>query len=414
MKKKWKWIAAGGAVLVVLFLFWRFSGMGKTQQVLTTESTKGKFEVIVTTTGELRAKNQTDLNAPIALRSLNIYQIKIADLVTEGTTVKAGDFVASLDKTEIMQKLSEESLNLQKIESQYKESQLDTTLTMRTARDELINLKYLQEEKKLEMQQSKYEAPAIQRQAEIEFEKAERNFTQQKENLLTKEAQARTKMQIIGSDLSKARNKVEEFMALMGQLDIMAPEDGMVIYAKDWDGRKRVVGASVSIWDPTVATLPDLTVMEVVTYVNEVDIKKIKEGLTVDIGLDSDPDKKLQGKVKSVASIGEQKPNSDAKVFEVVMDVLTTDTTLKPAMTTSCKIYCASYDDVVSIPIESVFGEGSVKYAYVKRNGKIVKQLLVLGISNETHIVVEKGIEANETILLNEPSNAEDLELTDP
>jgi multidrug efflux pump subunit AcrA (membrane-fusion protein) len=207
MKKKILFISIGIIALLIIVLV-AFRKKSPEKELYTTVK-KGNFEVIVTTTGELRAKNETEINIPSELRSLGIYQIKITDLIPEGTIIKQGDYVASLDKTEIMTKLNESNLNVQKWQSELKQAQLDTTLTLRTARDEMLNQKYLVEQKKLEKEQSKFEAPAILRNAEIEYEKAQRNFEQQLENYKTKVAQAKTKVAIIQADLSKAQNQLD-------------------------------------------------------------------------------------------------------------------------------------------------------------------------------------------------------------
>jgi len=405
------YLIAGGILILIVSSFFIFRRGAKKYVELTATVQEGPFEVIVTTTGELRAKKETELTAPITLRSLNIYQIKIADLIPEGTMVQAGEFVGSLDKTEIMTKINEESINLQKMESEFKKAQLDTTLTLRQARDELVNLKYSMEQKKLEKEQSVFEAPSVLRNAEIEYEKSQRNYEQQQQNYKTKEAQAKTNMAIIGSDLSKAQSKLQALLSVLEELTIKAPLSGMVIYAKDWDGKKRIVGSTVSPWDPTVATLPDLSVMEVVTFVNEVDIQKVKNGQEVLIGLDSDPNKKLKGKVSTVASIGEQKPSSDAKVFEVVIDVMTPDTTLKPAMTTSCNIICASLPTALHVPLESLYQQNGLSYVYKKDGGRIVRQQVTTGVTNESNAVVLAGLKKGETVYLNLPRDTAGLEL---
>lgn len=55
-----------------------------------------------------------------------------------------------------------------------------------------------------------------------------------------------------------------------------------------------------------MATLPDLSKMITKTYVNEIDISKVKVNQKVDISIDAFPDKKLSGVVTEVANIGEQ------------------------------------------------------------------------------------------------------------
>jgi len=390
------------AVAILVYLLFFKKAVSNEITVLVEE---GDFEVTVLNTGELRAKNYTEISAPSSLRQVGIWQVKISNLITEGTVVKEGEFVAELDKTEIMNKINEEQLNVQKKQSEFKSTQLDTTLTMRDARDELFNLKYAVEERKLTKEQSIYEPPAVLRQAEIEYEKAIRNFEQKKENYKTKQQQSVTKMQIIGSELTKAQNRLGELTTTLSEFTITAPKSGMVIYAKEWDGKKRIVGSTVNSWDPTVANLPDLRTMESVTYINEVDIQKVKVNQKVSIGLDAQSGKKLVGLVKSVASIGEQKPNSEAKVFEVVIDVTSIDTSLRPAMTTANSISTNTLKKVLSVPIESVHNEGNKAFVYKRVNSKIVKQLVKTGASNETHTVVANGLLNKDEIFLSTPKD---------
>jgi HlyD family secretion protein len=80
---------------------------------------EGKFEVIVSTTGELQARNSVDISGPTGARKAGIYQLKITQLVPEGTIVAPGDFVAELDKSEIVAKIKEVEMNLQKFQSVY-------------------------------------------------------------------------------------------------------------------------------------------------------------------------------------------------------------------------------------------------------------------------------------------------------
>ncbi len=57
------------------------------------------------------------------------------------------------------------------------ETQLDTTLQLRQARDELINLKYAVDEKDIILEQSIYEPPATIKQAQINPEKSKREYS---------------------------------------------------------------------------------------------------------------------------------------------------------------------------------------------------------------------------------------------
>ena len=372
---------------------------------------QGPFEVLVTTTGELQAKNSIDIEGPVKARRLGIYQLKINRLVPEGTYVKEGDFVADLDKSDLLGKMKEVEINLQKFQSQYTQAKLDCTLTLSQARDELINLRYAMEQKKLEKEESIYEAPSTQRQAEIEYEKSDRAFKQAEKTYQTKVEQATAKMREAEADLFKEQKKYEDYQALLSEFTISAPSNGMVIYYREYDGKKRTVGSTVSIWGPTVATLPDLSKMESITYVNEVDIQKIKSGQKVRISLDANPDKALTGTVTQVANIGEQRPNSDSKVFEVRIEVSEKDSTLRPAMTTSNEIVVETLEEAVYVPLETIHTEDSITFVYLKEGGSMLKQEVQVGLMNDNYGVVEAGVGMEDILLLSIPSDASELPL---
>jgi hypothetical protein len=374
---------------------------------------EGDFLVKVSTSGELRAKNQTDINAPAAeMREAQLYNgTKIQDLIAEGTVVKEGDFVAALDKSPLMTKLQEASVDVDKRMSELLQTKLDTALTLRDARDELLNLKSGVEEARLELEQSKFEAPAVQRQKELALERAKRSFEQKTENYQTKVAQAVTRVAIMNADLRKAQGAMDKISSLMAKMTIYAPKDGMVIYVKDWSGKKRTVNSMVSPWESKVATLPDLRDMQVVTYVNEVDIRKVQVAQQVDISLDSDPGKKLKGVVLQVANIGEQRPNQDSKVFEVVIDVLTKDTTLRPSMTTGNQIVVETYKSALYVPLEAVNNEKSASYVWKKSGVSYVKQEVLVGATNDQSALIYAGLTKDDEVYLTTPKDTAGVKL---
>jgi len=193
-------------------------------------------------------------------------------------------------------------------------------------------------------------------------------------------------------------------VAVMEQFDIMAPASGMVIYKKDWSGQKRTAGTEINTWDLAVATLPDMSDMISMTYVNEIDISKLSAGQQVKIGVDAFPEKQFTGEVIEVANIGQQLPNTDAKVFEVKIVLNERDTILRPSMTTSNEVLTEVLDSVLFVPLEAVHANDSLTFVY-KRNGK--KQIVVLGESNENNIIVEMGLKRGERLYLSLPENPE-------
>lgn len=399
-----------GAVVVVVVLFFTFKGTGKSEvnEVLLPVKS-GKFVVDIMTTGELEAKNSVKIQGPTRLREHRIYNVTINDIVPEGTVVKKGEWIANLDRSEFNTKLQDQQIELEQAQSQYIQTQLDTALQMRQARDELINLEYSVQEAELVLEQSAYEPPATVKQNEINWEKAKRNFLQAKDNYDIKYQQNKAKMADVAAERRKSQRELNSMMELANSFTVFAPEDGMVIYAKGWDGKAIKAGSQINSWDPTVATLPDLTTMVSKTYINEVDVRKIISGQKVEIGLDAFPEKKLKGLVTNVANVGEQRPNSDAKVFEAIIEIQGTDEMLKPSMTTSNRIITSVLDSALFIPLECLHSkDDSISYVFVRKGIKKVKQEIQLGGTNNNEAVVKLGLEDGDRVYLSVPGGMED------
>jgi multidrug efflux pump subunit AcrA (membrane-fusion protein) len=217
-------------------------------------------------------------------------------------------------------------------------------------------------------------------------------------------------MQEVAAELRKNQRELDAMMELANAFTVYAPESGMVIYAKGWDGKAIKAGSQINSWDPTVATLPDLTIMVSKTYINEVDVRKIKVGQYVEIGLDAFPEKKLSGTVTNVANVGEQKPNSDAKVFEALIEIEGTDPLLKPAMTTGNRIITQEIDSTLFVPLETLHSkEDSIIYVFKKQGLKVIKQEVQLGSTNNNEAEIKMGLEAGDKVYLSIPQgNLED------
>jgi multidrug efflux pump subunit AcrA (membrane-fusion protein) len=366
---------------------------------------QGNFKVLVTTTGELRAGKFVQITGPAQAQAVNVYQTKISSIVPEGSVVKEGDVIAELDRGPVATRLNDVTLNLQKAQAEFTTAQLDSTLNLAQSREDVRTAEYLVEEKKLAQEQAKFEAPTIKRQAAIDYDKAVRALEQSKRNLDTKTKQAVAKMSSVGADLGRQQNQLKNIQEVLSSFTVKAPSPGMVIYVREWNGKKKGVGSQWSPWDPTVATLPDLSQMESQTYINEVDVRKIAVGQKVSITLDADPTKKLDGVVTAIANVGEQRPNQDSKVFEVKVQVTRPDTTLRPGMTTANAIEVAAVPNVLAVPLEAVVNEAGFSYVYKKDGSHTVRQMIEPGITNDNEMVVKKGLTKEDRVLLQVPTD---------
>lgn len=370
------------------------------------EVKSGKFKVEISTSGELQALNSVQVLGPTEARRFRVGNFTIEEMVDEGTVVKKGDVVAVLDRTELFGRLEDKRLDLEQTLALFEQTQLDTSLVLRQERDNILNLQYDVEERELVLEQSQYEPPAIIKQNENSVERAKRDLQQAKDRYRIKLMQERARMVEVSAKLKDVQTEVNQIEEVLEKFTVTAPQNGMVIYV--WGrGGKIKEGSQVSSWNPVVATLPDLTHMQSITYINEVDIRKVEAGQRVELGLDAFPEKKLTGTVTKVANVGQQRPNSDAKVFEVTIVVNESDPLLRPAMTTSNTIVAEEIEEATFIPLEALYTENdSINFVHLK-SGK--KQEVKLGLSNSNYVIVESGLQLGQQVYLSTPNWSENV-----
>jgi len=410
MNKKRLLIISGiSGILVFLFLmsFWSKSG----EEEITCKVKRGSIQVKVHTSGQLESENSENILLPSVLSTQNVrvYEIKITDLIEEGSVVDSGQYIATLDHKVIEEVLTTARLELEAAMVVIEDAKLDSNLSLSNYRDLITNSRSDVEERKIVLAESVYESPSVIKKAEMEVSKAERKLEQDIKGLGMRQRQLNSQMERRNIDFRLKQKRVDDLLKLYDALIIKAPKPGMVIYARDRFGIKIQIGSVLTPWSPIIATLPDMTKMISETYVNEIDIAKIKVGQKVTLSIDAFPGKELQGEVISVANIGQPMPKSDSKVFLVNIRVFGHDPDLKPAMTTGNLIQTGVYNDRLFVPSEAVFESDSTKYVYLKKNG-VVKQIVDTGEENEDYIVLNKGVMEGDLLLLNEPEKTEDIE----
>lgn len=422
MMKKFLIISGVVAAIIALIVFNKMTSKSKVFNVYA-EVKKGLFEITVSNSGELVAEKSLDIKGPeIGQGSgqgqghnqgrggdMHAMDLKIQDIVPEGTIVNEGDYIAQLDRTSYDNTLKDEIENLKTLQTNLEMKILDTAVVLTNLRDDIKNQKYVVEEAEITLAQSKFEPPATIRQAEISLDKAKRALEQKRKSYSLRVAQTLAEIEHQELHLSRGTRLVTDLQEFLAKFTIIAPAPGMVIYKKERNGSKRKAGSTVNPFDRVIATLPDLSSMISKIYVNEIEISKVKPEQKVNINVDAFPDKAFTGSIISIANIGEQLPNSDSKMFEVHIRVDGSDPSLRPSMTTGNKIIIKSYNDVVYIPTESVqTGADSIPFVYEKNR---TKQIVILGESNEKNVIVEQGLEPGTTIYLTSPEEPEKFRL---
>ena len=409
MIKRIIWWTIFVAIVAGVF-YWFVRDKSKTGAELTVKVAQGEFEVLVAVTGELQAKNFENILGPNFQSGVFRWgEYKIQDLVPEGTIVRKGDYIAEIDRTTAQNAIIDIEERIERQEVQVNTVRMDTSIQLTGLRDDILNRMLVIDEMQLKIGQALYEPPATIRLLEFEMERAQRSLEQQRRVYTLRAQHCNNWIYDTERTLNQFKRQHQQMLDIIAQFTIRAPNAGMVIYRRDRSGQKRRTGSNINPNDNVVATLPDLSVMMSKVYVNEIDISKVKEKQHVRIGVDAFPNKKFTGTITSVANIGEQLANTDAKVFEVMIEINESDPIMRPSMTTSNHVVINTIPNVTYVSIDAIYTQDSIPFVYTINQ---TKQVVVLGELNDTDIIVEQGLSVGDEVYVSIPENSAIWEIT--
>jgi RND family efflux transporter MFP subunit len=385
-------------LLIIILMITSFSE--DTQSIPTFKVKRDNFLVAIIESGEISAKNATSISTPRVRGNL-----KVVYLVPEGTYVYANDTVVRFDPTEALNNLrdAESKLELSLSEKSKVLANLKSTIT-RTESD-LKSAELTYELSKLNLEQMKFEAVIKQQESKLQHQRNELSYLKAKQELESQKIIQQSEFSKVEIEVQQKRTDLDRAKRDLEMLTLVAPKEGLAVYETNWStGRKIAIGDTP--WPGmTLISLPDLSSMQSVTFVNEVDVSRVRKDQKVVVKLDAFQDSSFQGKISSVASLGKSKDNnSSIKVFEILVDILSQSEILKPGMTTSNKIVVNEISSVLFIPQEAVFEKEGKKIVYIKSGSSFDESNVELGEKSDNYIIVIKGIKEGNEVALRDPT----------
>lgn len=400
--KKYLLIAASLITVAVILFFWlRISPVSEKNYKVK----RGNLESVINCKGEVKGEKYTEINLPeeISNRELRIYQLKIADVIMEGKVVKKGDYIAKVDESQMVNSMRDQVLDKEKNDADLRNAILDSTVSLSNRRQSILNALLDLEYQKIDLEQSQYESEAYQRKTQMIYQKAELQVEKVKRDYLLEKNRLKIQVGRYQERVRRLEKRIEGYQKAIAATSITAPEDGIVMFAKDWSGKSLGKDSEISIWRPLLATLPDMSVVISEAYIKEIDIAKIQLDDSVRITIDALPDQVFHGHVIKIATIGEDHKDFDMKAFKVIIRFEKSDKGLKPGMSANIDIVVSNIHDQLLVPLKAIFAKNGQKIVYLKRGGKVTEQPIELTAQNNEFASVEEILKEGDVLLLYQP-----------
>ena len=371
---------------------------------------KENFEAIISCKGEIQSEKAVLINVPdvIGDRKLEIWDTQIKDLIPEGSIVKKGDYVALLDQGRIKQLKENNGDYLKKLIFNLNDTKIDSAVALVELRNGINQFIFDLQYKQIEMEQSVYESPAFQRRAQMAYERALRQLDAKKRAYQMTQTNLRVQVSRLEKQVEDLTVKDQKYQMAFDAARITAPRDGMLIYGRTYGrggSRKLTIGSSVSMQNPMIATLPDLSVLVSETYVEEIYVSKIKVGDSARVYIDALKNQEKIGVISNISNVGQEMSGFDSKVFKVNIRISSDNNRIKPAMTTNNEIIIFREQNVLVIPRSALFTDGTKQYVYLKEFGGVTIRNVECGNQSEKFVVIKSGLKEGDKIFMNKPAN---------
>jgi RND family efflux transporter MFP subunit len=374
---------------VIALVTWRlaFSGGDRGDIPLATVE-RGELTLTLEETGELQAKRSATITAP--------NDKLITYLAPEGSWVKEGDLLVQLESSKYQISVEEGRSSLQVAQAQLDKAKAD--LQAQLYKEEAAKKQY---ESLLELQEKGFAMAS-------EVEEARLNYMELQSRTGAFEAAVDQER----AEVARANKTLDQTKHKLASNAVYSPMDGLVVYAlvgNPEEGKKIEVGLIPYEGQPLME-LPDITSMQVLTDVNEMDVDKVTEGQSVEIRLDAVPDAVFHGNVARIGALAQRKVSRSSgkrtgeKVFDLEIDVEEADTRLRPGLSATVTIFLEKLNDVVYAPVEAIFHEDGKTVAYVKRGRRAEAVPVECGSSNDRYVVILQGLQPGDRVLLAQPS----------
>ena len=295
------------------------------EHVAITKVRQGDVVIRAYARGELRAVRSITLTAP------NLYStVQVTRLAPVGSFSKEKDLIVEFDDSERRSSLEETLLEVEQIDEQIKKAKADLAIRDNQDQVDLLRTRYNVRRAELEVKRNELISAIDAKKNLLTLEEQRRKLKQQESDIKSRKEQGLASLAVLQANRSKSMIDVQREQQRIAQAKLLSTISGLVAIRQNRGGYfmfgQQVPdireGDTLSPGMP-VADVLDLSELEVVAKVGELDRANLHEGQEVSIALDAVADKEFRGKIKGMSGTASANVFSGdpAKKFDVIFSI---------------------------------------------------------------------------------------------
>ena len=368
--------------------------------------------------GTVQAVKTHSITAP-QLQGLTV--IRLAE---EGIIVEEGDTVCVLSSTELEKRVETLRTELEKRQSDLVNLEIANGSALSGLQLQLENNKVEMAISELDSVQRKF-VPEVQKKLlDLKYQQAKIKQSKLEKQYAAKRSIAETEVRQSKSRIAMAQNNLQQMQRQLGEMVLLAPKRGMVmhvvapeVYVSTSDGMSGSYGGAIKVGSQLmpflpsqVLQMPDLSEMQIVALVPEVDFKRVELQQRVNIQIESAQGLTTTGKVlkKSLEGATTRYESGVAvKNYELIFSLDSCHSQMRPGLSAICEIVINEAKESLVVPSVAIHTRDSLKLVYLQE-GRMFRQISVeTGFSNSAQTIVSKGLEPGQSVALTEPHHTQ-------
>jgi HlyD family secretion protein len=391
-------VACGVATLVAVL--YRLPQLPRDPDVPMYEVEESTFVHEVSAQGNLRASRSVGISVPPGVPS----PLKIAWTSPDGSAVRKGDVVVRFEPTDFEKRLLDGQADRASARAKADKEQELAGLAQRS-RERSAALSALELRKVREFQTRDPEIfsrnQIIESGIDEQLSAARRDYADEARQI--EASVSKNKIEQIAVEQRQAELAIARADKGLSNLELHAPEDGVILFERDWLGNVTKVGDSV--WEgKTIASLPVLDQMEAEVFVLEADAGGLKVGKPARVVLESHTDQIYEATIASIDTLAKRPRNGvPTQYFGVVLAFKATEPRLmKPGGRVNATLVLDS-QRALSVPRHAVFERDGKSVVYRWQSGSFQAVVVQLGATTPGRVVIAAGLTAGDDIALADP-----------
>lgn len=237
--------------------------------------------------------------------------------------------------------------------------------------------------------------------------KVDRVSRENEANRAQKEADALAKEGALGLK----QKRLDQLREQLEACTIRAPRAGMVIYARDPNGRDQIAEGSEVRERQRLLKFPESDAMKAVLKVGEHQVAKLDLGLSSQVQIVGVPNPVPAevSRISVMADAGSRWWDPDLKEYPVELKLKSTPENIKPGTGVTVTIFIDRLKQVLAVPRIATYEAAHENYVFLKRDDQVLPVKVSIGKVNDAYAQIEGGIKTGDEVLLLKHGQGQEL-----